>query len=56
MWLVVAAFAQVRLARGCVADRRLPWERRYDPQLSNLSLPHSRSRQRGLLDELDGMQ
>ncbi len=30
-WLVVAAFAQLRLGRPCVADRRLPWERRYDP-------------------------
>jgi hypothetical protein len=30
-WLVVAAFSQLRLARGCVADRRLPWERRYSP-------------------------
>jgi hypothetical protein len=30
-WLILAAFAQLRLARGCVADRRLPWERRYDP-------------------------
>jgi hypothetical protein len=30
-WLVLAAFTQLRLARGCVADRRLPWERRYDP-------------------------
>ncbi len=30
-WLVVvAAFTQLRLARTCVADRRLPWERRYD--------------------------
>jgi hypothetical protein len=29
-WLVVAAFTQLRLARACVADRRLPWERRYD--------------------------
>ncbi|MDQ5812425.1 MAG: transposase [Actinomycetota bacterium] len=29
-WLVVAAFAQLRLARTCVADLRLPWERRYD--------------------------
>jgi hypothetical protein len=29
-WLVVAAFTQLRLARRCVADRRLPWERRYD--------------------------
>jgi hypothetical protein len=30
-WLVLAAFAQLRLARAHVADRRLPWERRYDP-------------------------
>ena len=30
-WLVVAAFTQLRLARTCVADRRLPWERRYAP-------------------------
>jgi hypothetical protein len=30
-WLVVAAFAQLRLARTCVADLRLPWERRYEP-------------------------
>jgi len=30
-WLVMAAFAQLRLARAHVADRRLPWERRYDP-------------------------
>jgi hypothetical protein len=30
-WLVVAAYTQLRLARACVADRRLPWERRYDP-------------------------
>jgi hypothetical protein len=29
-WLVVAAFTQLRLARSGVADRRLPWERRYD--------------------------
>ncbi len=26
-WLVVAAYTQLRLARACVADRRLPWER-----------------------------
>jgi DDE superfamily endonuclease len=26
-WLVVAAYAQLRLARGVVADQRLPWER-----------------------------
>jgi DDE superfamily endonuclease len=30
-WLIVAAYAQLRLARACVADRRLPWERRYAP-------------------------
>jgi hypothetical protein len=29
-WLVVAAFTQLRLARACVAELRLPWERRYD--------------------------
>jgi hypothetical protein len=28
-WVVLAAFTQLRLARPCVADRRLPWERRY---------------------------
>jgi len=26
-WLVVAAYTQLRLARSCVADQRLPWER-----------------------------
>lgn len=26
-WLILAAYAQLRLARGIVADRRLPWER-----------------------------
>jgi hypothetical protein len=26
-WLVLAAYAQLRLARDVVADRRLPWER-----------------------------
>ncbi len=26
-WLVLAAYAQLRLGRSCVADRRLPWER-----------------------------
>jgi len=30
-WLVVAAYTQLRLARACVADRRLPWERRLEP-------------------------
>jgi hypothetical protein len=29
-WLVLAAFTQLRLARPCACDRRLPWERRYD--------------------------
>ena len=28
-WLVVAAFTQLRLARACVEDLRLAWERRY---------------------------
>jgi len=26
-WLVAAAYTQLRLARGCVTDRHLPWER-----------------------------
>jgi hypothetical protein len=30
-WLVLAAYTQLRLARACVADLRLPWERRYEP-------------------------
>jgi hypothetical protein len=30
-WLVVAAYTQLRLARACVADQRLPWKRRLDP-------------------------
>ena len=30
-WLVLVALTQLRLARPCVADRRLPWERRYAP-------------------------
>jgi DDE superfamily endonuclease len=29
-WLVLTAFTQLRLARTCVADLRLPWERRYE--------------------------
>ena len=28
---LVVAFTQLRLARPCVEDLRLPWERRYDP-------------------------
>ena len=30
-WLVVAAYTQLRLARGLVADCRLPWEPPHDP-------------------------
>jgi hypothetical protein len=30
-WLVVAAYTQLRLARGLVSDCRLPWERPCDP-------------------------
>jgi hypothetical protein len=30
-WLVLAAHTQLRLARACVADRRLPWERPLPP-------------------------
>ena len=30
-WLIIAAYTQLRLARGLVADLRLPWERRRDP-------------------------
>ena len=30
-WLIVAAFSELRLARGLVADHRLPWERPRDP-------------------------
>ena len=30
-WLVAAAYTQLRLARGLVADLRLPWERPCDP-------------------------
>jgi DDE superfamily endonuclease len=30
-WLVIAAYTQLRLARTLVADLRLPWERRRDP-------------------------
>jgi len=32
-WLVVAVYTQLRLARGLVADLRLPWERPCDPSL-----------------------
>ena len=31
-WLVLAAYAQLRLARALVEDRRLPWERRLPPR------------------------
>lgn len=30
-WLVVAAYTQLRLARGLVDNLRLPWERPLDP-------------------------
>jgi len=30
-WLIVAAYLQLRPARACVADLRLPWEWRYIP-------------------------
>ena len=30
-WLIVAAYTQLRLARGLVADDRLPWERPCNP-------------------------
>jgi len=30
-WIVAAAYSQLRLARGLVADLRLPWERPCDP-------------------------
>lgn len=30
-WLIVAAYTQLRLARGLVADTRLPWQRRLHP-------------------------
>jgi hypothetical protein len=36
-WLVLAAYAQLRLARGVVADRKLPWER---PLPSHLLTPN----------------
>ncbi len=26
-WLIIAAYTQLRLARSCVTDQRLPWER-----------------------------
>jgi hypothetical protein len=30
-WLILTAHIQLRLARGLIADRRLPWERPRDP-------------------------
>jgi hypothetical protein len=30
-WMVLVAYTQLRLMRPCVADLRLPWERRYSP-------------------------
>jgi hypothetical protein len=35
-WLVLAAYTQLRLARGCVQDLRLPWEK---PQLPGAMSP-----------------
>jgi hypothetical protein len=49
-WLVLAAFTQLRLARACVEDRRLPWERRYDP--GRLTPVRVRRAVSGLLAEL----
>lgn len=31
-WLVLAAYAQLRIVKGVVADRRLPWERPLPPE------------------------
>jgi hypothetical protein len=31
-WVILAAYAQLRLARGLIADRRLPWERPRPPE------------------------
>jgi DDE superfamily endonuclease len=33
-WIVLAAYAQLRLARPLVTDRRLPWEKRLPPAAS----------------------
>ena len=33
-WLIVGAYTQLRIARGIVADLRLPWERPRDPESS----------------------
>ncbi|MEO9223346.1 MAG: NF041680 family putative transposase [Mycobacteriaceae bacterium] len=30
-WIIIAVYTQLRLARGLVADERLPWERRRKP-------------------------
>lgn len=30
-WIIIAVYTQLRLARGLVADERLPWERRAKP-------------------------
>jgi hypothetical protein len=31
-WVVLAAYTQLRLARGLIADQRLPWERPRSPE------------------------
>ncbi len=49
-WLIVCAHTQLRLARGLVADARLPWE----PRLTTTGLTPARVRRgfRGLRDTL----
>ncbi len=50
-WLVVCALTQLRLARGLVADARLPWERRLEP--TRLTPTRVRRGFRGLRATLD---
>lgn len=33
-WIVLAAYTQLRLARGLVADQKLPWEKPLNPNYS----------------------
>jgi hypothetical protein len=49
-WLVMCALTQLRLARGLVADARLPWERRLDP--TRLTPARARRGFRGLRNTL----
>ena len=46
-WLVVSVYTQLRLAQPWVADQRLPWERRLDPE--KLTPPRVRRAVSGLL-------